>query len=207
MQVPLELTFTGMEGDDRLRELVRDKARKLDQVCDDLISCRVAVEAGQSHRQTGRPFQVLIELRVPPGHDVAVNHRLSGSERHASVETALRQAFAVARRRLRDLCRRQRGQVKQHLDPARIGLVARIYPERGYGFLTTLDRREIYFHRHSVLGDDFGRLTIGTGVRFVEEDGDEGPMASSIRIVDKPGVRAERVAAAGRPRPWPGPEA
>jgi len=39
------------------------------------------------------------------------------------------------------------------------------------------------------LNDDFDRLEIGTGVRFVEEPGEEGPQASTVQIVDKPGSR------------------
>ena len=48
--------------------------------------------------------------------------------------------------------------------------------------------RELYFHRNSVLNDDFDRLEIGTGVRFVPGAGDEGPKATTVQIVDKPGA-------------------
>jgi cold shock CspA family protein len=61
--------------------------------------------------------------------------------------------------------------------------VTRLYPEEGYGFLTTPGGREIYFHRASVLNGGFDRLTIGSEVRFTEEPGEEGPQASSVQIV------------------------
>jgi hypothetical protein len=64
----------------------------------------------------------------------------------------------------------------------------------------------IYFHRNSVLEGDFDRLEVGTGVNFFEHDdeGEHGPQASTVRIVDKPGVRAPRVdePAAGPPLGW-----
>ena len=44
-----------------------------------------------------------------------------------------------------------------------------------------------------MLQGDFPRLEIGTGVRFVEERGEEGPQASTVQIVDKPGARAGSV--------------
>jgi cold shock CspA family protein len=44
----------------------------------------------------------------------------------------------------------------------------------------------VYFHRNSVLHDDFERLAIGTEVRFTPQDGDDGPRASSVQIVAKP---------------------
>jgi cold shock CspA family protein len=52
--------------------------------------------------------------------------------------------------------------------------VIKFFPDEGYGFLATLDRREIYFHRDSVLHERFDRLAIGTEATFVEEDGTKG---------------------------------
>jgi cold shock CspA family protein len=52
-----------------------------------------------------------------------------------------------------------------------------------------LDGQEIYFHRNSVLHNDFDRLEIGTGVHFALDDSEERLHASTVKIVDKPGVR------------------
>jgi cold shock CspA family protein len=54
--------------------------------------------------------------------------------------------------------------------------------------LKTPEGREIYMHRHSVLGDDWERLAIGTEVRFAESQGAMGPQTSSVQIVNKPGA-------------------
>ena len=98
---------------------------------------------------------------------------------------ALRDAFDAARRQLQDYARRQRADTKVHVEPPH-GRVSKLLPD--YGFLTTPDGREIYFHRNSVLGDAFETLAIDTPVRFVEEEGDKGPQASTVRIVDGGGA-------------------
>ena len=36
-------------------------------------------------------------------------------------------------------------------------------------------------------------LEIGTGVRYFPSEGEEGPQASTVQIVDKPGSRASKV--------------
>ena len=54
--------------------------------------------------------------------------------------------------------------------------------EGGYGFLTSDDGREIYFHKNSVSAGAFPRLKIGTTVRFAEEAGEKGPQASTVRF-------------------------
>jgi cold shock CspA family protein len=53
--------------------------------------------------------------------------------------------------------------------------VVRLFRGEEYGFLKTLEGREIYVHRHSVVGDDWERLEIGTEVRFTEAEGELGP--------------------------------
>jgi cold shock CspA family protein len=63
--------------------------------------------------------------------------------------------------------------------------VSKLFREEGYGFLETADGREIYFHNHSVLPPGFASLTIGTAVRFAEEEGVKGPQASTVAIVSK----------------------
>ena len=44
---------------------------------------------------------------------------------------------------------------------------------------------EIYFHRNAVLDGAFDRLSIGSEVAFVEEEGEKGPQASTIRLIGK----------------------
>jgi cold shock CspA family protein len=69
------------------------------------------------------------------------------------------------------------------LDPsAALEAAVREHVARGYGFIETADGREIYFHRNSILNDDFGRLRIGAAVRFAEESGDRDPQASSVWV-------------------------
>jgi cold shock CspA family protein len=101
----------------------------------------------------------------------------------------LRDAFDIAFRQLRKLTQEQRGEVKKHPEQEAAAVVTKLFREEGYGFLQSLDGRELYFHRNSVLHDDFDRLEVGTGVRFVEEAGEQGPQASTVQIVDKPGAR------------------
>jgi len=51
------------------------------------------------------------------------------------------------------------------------------------GFIATADGQELYFHRNSVLEDAFDRLEVGTEVRFAEEQGNEGPQASTVALL------------------------
>jgi cold shock CspA family protein len=75
-----------------------------------------------------------------------------------------------------------RGMTKQH-QPSMPAKVTKLFPEAGYGFVETAEGREIYFHRNSVLNGRFKRLRIGSDVHFVEEPGEHGPQASTVKLV------------------------
>jgi cold shock CspA family protein len=186
MKLPLEITYRGVRKTEGLEDFIRRKASKLDQICDYITSCRVAVEVPQRNQRTGNPFRVRIQIRVPPGHELVAKQESSQADVREPLTKVLSAAFESAARRLRELVEKQRGEVKMHFDERAMGVVVRLFPERGYGFLKTLDTgKEVYFHRNSVVEDAFDRLEVGTGVRFVEQAGTEGPQASTVAVVDK----------------------
>jgi cold shock CspA family protein len=96
-----------------------------------------------------------------------------------SFREALSDTFDAARRRLQDHARELRGDVKARAPQDR-GWVSRLFSYEGYGFITAPDGREVYFHRNSVLEPGFERLAEGMEVRFVEEQGETGPQASTV---------------------------
>lgn len=79
-----------------------------------------------------------------------------------------------------------RRKVKRHPAQEMDGVIDRIFTDNGDGFIRGLEGTEYYFHRNSVLHDDFERRKPGTGVRLVAEPGEKGPQASTVEIVDKP---------------------
>ena len=183
MQLPLQVTFRHMETSDALLADIEDKAGKLDQFSDHIMSCRVVVEAPHQHKNKGKLFHVSVDLTVPRGEIVASR---SADEHHAheDVYVAVRDAFSAVQRQLEDWERKQQRKVKQHASPPH-GRVIRLFPEEGYGFIESAEGKEIYFHRNSVLNAQFDDLEIGNEVRFAEEEGDEGPQASTVALIGK----------------------
>ncbi len=188
MQVPLELTFRGLRRDPPTEAYIREKAAKLERVSGELVSCRVAVEKPQEHARSGNPYRVRVEVTLPPNHDLIVVKDPRDNDLHDGLKTVIRRAFDAAERRVKDAVDRKRHEVKVHREPH--GFVTRIFREEGYGFFFTDEHGEVYFHRNSVLHDDFDRLERGTEVRYAAEVGDDGVQASTVQVVSKPGVRA-----------------
>lgn len=183
MKVPLQVTFRGFPHSDAVEAKVREKAEKLNQFFPDIMGCRVVVEAQHKHHQHGNLFHVSIDLTVPR-RELAVTRNPEEHQAHEDVYVAIRDAFDAARRRLEDYARELRREVKTHQSPER-GRIVELVPAEDFGRIETIEGRRVYFHRNSVLGADFEKLAEGDEVRFAEEQGDQGPKASTVRIVKR----------------------
>jgi len=191
MQIPLEVTFRDMKRSDAVENLVRKHAARLEKFCDHIDSCRVAIERPHRRRHAANDYRVRLDITVPPGHEIVITREADeGGEHHArnnqeALYKLVHQAFEVAVRQVKKVTQRQRGYVKSHPAQEVSAVVMRLLDD--HGFLQTVDGREVYFHRNSVLSSGFDQLKPGVGVTFNEEQGDEGPQASSVRVLDSRG--------------------
>ena len=183
MQLPLQVTFRNMEPSAAMEAKIRDKVTKLEQVYDHVMSCRVMVECNHRHHHQGNFYHVRVDLTVPDGELVA-SRESNDDHSHEDAYVAIRDAFDAARRLLQNYVRRRRREVKLHEAPLH-GSIARLYPALDYGLIATADGREVYFHRNSIVDASFDKLNTGMEVRFVEEAGERGPQASTVRIIGK----------------------
>lgn len=189
MEMPLDITYRDVEKNAAIDNLIRSKVEKLEEVCDHIIGCHIAVEKAHDNPSHGSPYRVRLDLTVPPSHEVVVTRNPGEGIQYDSLESVIRDAFDTARRQLRDLNEQQQDRTKKHPEQSVGGIVTKLFPSQNYGFLKALDGREIYFHRNSVLNDDYENLTVGTGVQFFLSEGQNGPQASTIRLIDKGGIR------------------
>ncbi len=67
------------------------------------------------------------------------------------------------------------------------GKVKKLIRDRGFGFITTQDGAEVFFHRNAVQGAAFDSLTEGQAVTFDTEQGEKGPRAANVRIASDGG--------------------
>jgi ribosomal subunit interface protein len=183
MQTPLQITLRGIVRSEPIESYVRTRADKLERFSDRITGCHVMIEQPHRHKRHGRHHRVRIDLAVP-GNEIVVTRNPDERKDQEDLYASIDAAFDDAQRVLEDHVRTQRGDVKARETPSRHGQVTKLYSYEGYGFLTTPEGEEIYFHQNSVLNHAFERLTIGTRVRFVEEAGEKGPQASTVAIVD-----------------------
>lgn len=174
MKLPLQISSRKVELSDSIINVIKQKAEKLETFTDQIIGCRVMVEAPHRHKQQGKEFNVRIDLTMP-GTELVVKREPS-----EDLGITIRDAFDAARRQILSFQRKRRGEVKFHESEVPTATVSRIFEDEGFGFLETWDGREIYFHENSLVDREFAELEIGNIVRFSEKQGVNGPQASTV---------------------------
>jgi cold shock CspA family protein len=183
MNFPLQIAFHNLEGNDAIEARVRELAEGLESLHDRIQSGRVVIDLPHRHHREGNPYNVRIDLKVP-GAEIVVKRDPTQSGEYLDLDSALLEAFDDARRQLEDHARKARGHVKTH-EPTPHARVTRFFEDRGFGFLETPEGREIYFHKNSVLNGGWAKLHEGVEVVFVEELGEKGPQASTVKLVGR----------------------
>ncbi len=175
MRLAPQVTLKDIPHSEAVEAKIREKVTKLERFHSRIMGCRVAVESPQRRQHQGKLYTVRIDITVP-GEELVIN-RVENEDLYV----AIRDAFDAANRKLEEQARRQRGDVKAHVEPPR-GRVAKIYPDKDHGFIETNDGRELYFHRNSLIDLDFDRLKEGAEVVFLEEQGEKGPQAFRVAV-------------------------
>lgn len=181
MQTQAQVSFDDIPIDEAVRDAALEHIEHLETFYDQITGCHVVIAQPHRHHREGRLYSVRVDIRVPGG-EIIVNRNHHLDHAHEDVFLAMRDSFAAARRRLEDHVRRLRGVEKVHASRPE-GHVSKFFPLPGYGFIETLDGREIYFHRHAASEHDFQHIDIGSAVFYSEEEGDEGPQASFVQLV------------------------
>ncbi len=184
MQLPLQITFHGIDHSDAVEQYVRERAAKLDTMAARAVGCRVALELPHRHAKSGEHYRVRIDVTLPGG-EVVASRSPDDAKTYEDLYATIDSAFDDMGRALQDFVRRQRGDEKPH-ERSLHGRVTKLFPYEGYGFIGTPEGGELYFHRNAVLDAAFDRMRVGDRVRFVLEEGepnDGGPRATTVALL------------------------
>jgi CspA family cold shock protein len=66
------------------------------------------------------------------------------------------------------------------------GKIKRLIRDRGFGFITVEDGKDVFFHRSALAGGDFDALEEGISVEFDLEKGPKGSRAVNVRVEGPP---------------------
>ena len=153
-----------------------EKEKLLKHYAGFVLHLRVAIEATTHHKEGG--YEVKIVASVP-------NDTIVVKRKGEPVRPLLIEAFDVLSLQLKEILRKKRKVEKNPEVPAdgdQVGIIHKVSPHESYGFITTFDEREIYFHENALKNSTIDDLMEGDSVLYGESFGDKGPQASWVRV-------------------------
>src|SRR5947199_9584397 len=98
MQLPIKISYRGLEKSDQIDHLVLDYAARLERFCAHINRCDVAIEQTNHTNQKGNQYRCRIDVTVSRGHEVVADEKQNGNGAHAAVNKAVHDALKTMAR-------------------------------------------------------------------------------------------------------------
>jgi ribosome-associated translation inhibitor RaiA len=108
MQLPVKITYRGLEKSDKIDNLILNYAARLERFCDHINRCDVAIEQTNHTHQKGNPYRCRIDVTVSRGHELVADEKQMDNGAHEPLSKVIHDAFKTMERQLRHLVEKQR---------------------------------------------------------------------------------------------------
>jgi len=124
------------------------------------------------HRKPEDSKSVLIVVQIP-------GHTITAEKQHAAFEEAIQASFDALEVELEKIREKRASHGIDVTAPPERGVVTKLFPEEGYGFIAMDDGTEVYFHKNAVRDLIFEEMD-GLSVSLNIEPGEKGPQATVV---------------------------
>jgi cold shock CspA family protein len=187
MERRLQTVFKDTDSSPFLAGLIRERVERLARFHSRLIGCRVVVEVPHRSPASGKiPLGITIEAELP-GQPLLIAK--DAEDRRATKGDGVafvNRAFDAMQRQLQEVAAARAHGSQPAEGAADHGVVVRLFPDQGYGFIELRGAPELHFTRNAVVGGSFDDLAVGTLVQvtIAATEGPMGPQASAVQVQD-----------------------
>ena len=114
MQFAIRLIFHGVPRSEWIQAYVTERLDKLDRLAGGITSCRLTLTREQSSHHQGNLYSVLVEVRLPPHHDLAAKKQQAIRDMPTELLSLITQAFAAIESQLKKTAELRRNGEKRH---------------------------------------------------------------------------------------------
>ena len=157
---------------------INERVADLQAGHDDLIHARIALTKNPHHKKHKWVAEAFVAVTLPG------RHTITARKEEKTFEEAIRAAFSSVEIELRKF-REKRATTEARTPPVPPlrGVVCKLFPQEGYGFILKEGGGEVYFHKNALHGIKFEDLEDGTEVVLNIEPGEKGLQATTVNPV------------------------
>lgn len=82
MQLPVKISYRGLEKSDQIDNVILDYAERLEKFCDHINRCDVAIEQTNHNHHKGNPYRCRIDVTVAPRHELVADEKQMDNGTH-----------------------------------------------------------------------------------------------------------------------------
>src|SRR5262245_46795045 len=112
MQLPVKISYRGLEKSDQIDNLVLDYSARLERFCDHINRCDVAIEQTNHTHHKGNPYRCRIDVSVAPRHELGTDEKQMDHGTHQLQKKVVHDAFKAMKRELPRVVDKQRRVIK-----------------------------------------------------------------------------------------------
>ena len=114
MQIATRLIFHDVPRSEWVQAYVTERLDKLDRLAGGITSCRLTLAREQSSHHQGNVYSVLVEVRLPPHHDLAARKQHAIKDMATELPALITQTFAAIESQLKKTADLRRGSERNH---------------------------------------------------------------------------------------------
>ena len=121
MQVAPEVIFKGVDRSAWVENYVAERLEHLEKFSSDITRCHVTLAREQSSHHKGNRYSVMVEVRMPKQHDLAVRKQKQIRDMQTQLPAVINEAFGAIETQLKRTVARRRHDVKLHAANDEVG--------------------------------------------------------------------------------------
>jgi ribosome-associated translation inhibitor RaiA len=109
MQVTPEIKFHDVDRSQWVEDYIVERLRHLERFAEGITSCHVTLTQEQGSQHKGNRYSVMVEVRIPPHHDLAVKKQKEVLRMHSQLPAVINLAFGAIEKQVKKTVQLRRG--------------------------------------------------------------------------------------------------
>jgi ribosomal subunit interface protein len=101
MQVSPEIKFHDIDRSAWVEDYITERIRHLERFADGITTCHVTVSQEQASQHKGNRYSVMVEVRMPPHHDLAAKKVKEIQDMQTQLPALINLAFGAIERQVK----------------------------------------------------------------------------------------------------------
>jgi ribosome-associated translation inhibitor RaiA len=114
MQIAPEIIFHDVDRSEWVENYIVERLGRLEKFAEGITRCHVTLAQEVASHSKGNRYSVMVEVRLPPNHDLAAKKQKVVREMHTQLPALINQAFGAIETQLKKTAQLRRAEMKAH---------------------------------------------------------------------------------------------